>query len=92
MDTIVDETPVAIDEEMINLVGTSCEDLGIEYMKLPSGAGHDAMNMAEKTQVAMIFIPCKDGVSHNPQEVASVQDISTGILVLESLVRKLDIL
>ena len=92
MDTIADETPVAIDEEMINLVGTSCEDLGIEYMKLPSGAGHDAMNMAEKTQVAMIFIPCKDGVSHNPQEVASVQDISTGILVLESLVRKLDIL
>lgn len=92
MDTIADETPVAIDEEMINLVGTSCEDLGIEYMKLPSGAGHDAMNMAEKTQVAMIFIPCKNGVSHNPQEVASVQDISTGILVLESLVRKLDIL
>lgn len=92
MDTIADETPVAIDEDMISLVATSCDDLGIEYMKLPSGAGHDAMNMAEKTQVAMIFIPCKDGVSHNPQEVASVQDISTGILVLESLVRKLDIL
>ena len=92
MDTIADETPVAINEDMISLVATSCEDLGIEYMKLPSGAGHDAMNMAEKTQVAMIFIPCKDGVSHNPQEVASVQDISTGILVLESLVRKLDIL
>ena len=92
MDTIADETPVAINEDMISLVATSCDDLGIEYMKLPSGAGHDAMNMAEKTQVAMIFIPCKDGVSHNPQEVASVQDISTGILVLESLVRKLDIL
>ena len=43
-------------------------------LKLPSGAGHDAVVMAKITPVAMLFIRCKGGVSHNPAESVKVQD------------------
>jgi N-carbamoyl-L-amino-acid hydrolase len=49
---------------------------------MPSGAGHDAMNMATLAPAGMIFIPCRQGISHNPDEYAAPEDILTGIDVL----------
>jgi acetylornithine deacetylase/succinyl-diaminopimelate desuccinylase-like protein len=49
---------------------------------LPSGAGHDAAAMADLTDVGMIFIRCKEGVSHNPAESVSEPDIQAGLDIL----------
>ena len=51
-------------------------------MELSSGAGHDAMCMPEDKPAAMIFVPSKDGVSHNEKEFTSEYDIETGTLVM----------
>ena len=54
-----------------------------------SGAGHDAMHMAKLVPTSMIFIPCKEGISHNPAEYAKPQDITNGINVLAAAVKRL---
>ena len=56
---------------------------------MPSGAGHDSMHWANYAPTGMIFIPCKDGISHNPAETAAIEDIVTGTTILEKAVRKL---
>ncbi|MHC1745931.1 MAG: M20/M25/M40 family metallo-hydrolase [Negativicutes bacterium] len=47
-----------------------------------SGGGHDAMNMAHLAPAGIIFIPCKDGISHSPREFAEPADIMKGIDIL----------
>ncbi|WP_229666642.1 Zn-dependent hydrolase [Paraliobacillus quinghaiensis] len=54
----------------------------IELVKLPSGAGHDAMNVAQITDIGMIFLRTKDGISHNPAEWADQADLAMGAEVL----------
>jgi N-carbamoyl-L-amino-acid hydrolase len=54
-----------------------------------SGAGHDAMNMAFLTPAGMIFIPCREGISHNPAEEADPDDIMRGIDVLTATLQQL---
>jgi len=56
--------------------------LGYAFQRMPSGAGHDAMNMARIAPAGMIFIPCRGGISHNPDEYASPEDIVRGMDVL----------
>jgi N-carbamoyl-L-amino-acid hydrolase len=47
-----------------------------------SGAGHDAMNVARVAPAAMIFVPCKDGLSHNEAESATPEDLAAGAQTL----------
>ena len=47
-------------------------------MKMMSGAGHDAMNLAKIAPAAMIFVPSKAGISHNPDEFSSINEIFCG--------------
>ncbi len=49
---------------------------------LPSGAGHDTVSMAKITEVAMLFVRCKGGISHNPAESVEVADVAVAITVL----------
>lgn len=67
---------VDMDSEVIQGLSNKAEELGIEFKLMPSGAGHDAMKFAKITKSGMIFIPCKDGVSHNPMEHAETSDIA----------------
>ena len=55
--------------------------------RLASGAGHDAAAMARITDVGMIFVRCRDGISHNPLEQITVQDAAAGIATLSSFIR-----
>jgi allantoate deiminase len=55
---------------------------GVPYQHLVSWAAHDTMNMASVCDSAMIFIPCRDGRSHTPEEYAKPEDIAAGIAVL----------
>lgn len=74
--------PVALDSGVINGLEAACNRLGTEYIVMPSGAGHDAMNLVDICPVGMLFIPCKEGISHNKEEFASYADIVGGAEVL----------
>lgn len=56
---------------------------------LPSGAGHDAVILSRLTEVAMLFVRCKGGISHNPAESVEVEDVAAAIEVLDRFVRDL---
>lgn len=63
--------------------------MGLKPFYLPSGAGHDAMAMSALCPVAMLFVRCKDGISHNPEEFCSVEDMDMAISVLSKTVETL---
>jgi N-carbamoyl-L-amino-acid hydrolase len=82
------EFPVALDKHLIRLLQRSCEEKSIPYEVMPSGAGHDAMQMAKITRAGMIFVPSKRGISHSPMEWTDPEDICLGTqLLLETIVR-----
>ena len=58
-------------------------------MRLPSGAGPDAMAIAAITDVAMLFVRCKAGISHNPAESVSPADALTAAQTLRQFIREL---
>jgi N-carbamoyl-L-amino-acid hydrolase len=68
--------------ELIDAVGRAAEKLGYGNMRAVSGAGHDAVYMARLAPAGMIFIPCKDGISHNEIEDAKPEHITAGCNVL----------
>ncbi len=85
---IREELPVALDDRLVLLLKRSCEEKGIPYEVMPSGAGHDAMQMAKITRAAMIFVPSKRGISHSPLEWTDPEDICLGTeLLLDTIVR-----
>ncbi|MGH7775267.1 MAG: Zn-dependent hydrolase [Candidatus Binatia bacterium] len=85
---IRDELPVALDEHLLPLIKEICEEKGVSYEIMPSGAGHDAMQMAKITRAGMIFVPSKRGISHSPMEWTDPEDICLGAqLLLETIVR-----
>ncbi|MEE8075442.1 MAG: M20/M25/M40 family metallo-hydrolase, partial [Candidatus Binatia bacterium] len=55
---------------------------GLPYEVMPSGAGHDAMQLAKITRAGMIFVPSMRGISHSPMEWTSPKDICLGTQVL----------
>jgi N-carbamoyl-L-amino-acid hydrolase len=82
VETLSTDTPVPMDPALIEIIEAASRRAGVACRRMPSGAGHDAMNMAKLAPAGMIFIPCRHGVSHNPDEYASPEDIVTGITIL----------
>ena len=60
----------------------AAQDLGHPAIQLASGAGHDAVVMASLTEIAMLFVRCKGGISHNPAESVTEDDVAVAINVL----------
>jgi len=86
--TIREEDPVPLDNRLLRLTKTICDEKKIDYEIMPSGAGHDAMQMAKITPAGMIFIPSQRGISHNPLEWTDPDDIGLGTQILmETMVR-----
>jgi hydantoinase/carbamoylase family amidase len=83
IDLIEDETPQLLSETIVTLIEESCLHLGIESYRQASGAGHDAAQMAKVVKdVGMIFVPSKNGISHDPREWTDPEDIRRGAQVL----------
>jgi N-carbamoyl-L-amino-acid hydrolase len=78
--------PVDFDPRMIDLVETTARRLGHSVKRMPSGAGHDAQMLARVCPTSMIFVPSIAGLSHNPAENTSLQDLSAGANVLLHMV------
>lgn len=74
--------PTLCDEGLMKLVENAFAKQQQPVFRLPSGAWHDAMRMARIAPIAMIFVRCKNGVSHRPDEWASQEDCETATNVL----------
>ena len=79
---VVHYPPQPFDHALRELVRQGAEQAGHSHMEVVSGAGHDAVYVARTAPTAMIFVPCKDGISHNEIEDASPQHLAAGADVL----------
>jgi hydantoinase/carbamoylase family amidase len=86
--TLVDNDSVLLDTDMQEKLADVCEELGLKKHIMNSGAGHDVMNMAAKWPSGLVFIPCKEGISHHPAESASIEDIAKGVQVISGFLQK----
>lgn len=75
--------------ELVQTIEEAAKELGIPYVKMASGAAHDAQQMALIADVAMIFVQSKDGRSHTPEEFTSIEHAVAGIEVLAATLHKL---
>ncbi|MGU3493892.1 Zn-dependent hydrolase [Xanthobacteraceae bacterium A53D] len=80
--TVFRKEPTHFDPAIIAAVRTVTEGLGYSNRPMVSGAGHDACNLNQVMPAAMIFVPCKDGISHNELEDATKADCTAGANVL----------
>ena len=86
--TLREEDPVPLDKRLLRVTRDLCDAKAIDYEIMPSGAGHDAMQMAKITPAGMIFVPSKRGISHNPLEWTDPADIALGAqLLMETMIR-----
>jgi beta-ureidopropionase / N-carbamoyl-L-amino-acid hydrolase len=65
-----------------DIIQQVCESLGLSYLHLPSRAGHDAQEMGRFTDMGMIFVPSRDGLSHSQDEYTSPEDCAQGANIL----------
>lgn len=80
---------VACGEKMRTCLTEAVESTGLRPLALPSGATHDASAMADLCPVGMVFVRCRDGVSHRPEEFASPEDMDVAIAVLSEAIKRL---
>lgn len=91
LDNISKAIPVKLDENLKNELSEVATKLGIEHKIMNSGAGHDAMKFWDIAPTGMVFIPCKDGVSHNKAEEIEYEDIILGSKIIFEELKQLNI-
>jgi N-carbamoyl-L-amino-acid hydrolase len=74
--------PVAFDPGVVDAVERAAAAQGLSSLRLPSGAFHDAQFVVPVCPTGMIFVPCRDGISHNPAEYATPAQLAAGTRVL----------
>ena len=77
-----------LDEMVVAALEEAAEASGEPYMAMHSGAAHDTMSIADRVPSAMVFVPCKDGISHSPEEEADPADAALGAEVMLNAIRK----
>ncbi|HST25708.1 MAG TPA: Zn-dependent hydrolase [Gaiellaceae bacterium] len=81
--------PTPMDERIVAALETAATETGEPFMLMPSGAAHDTMCVAERVPSAMVFVPCKDGISHSPLEDASPADAALAAEIILNAIRSL---
>jgi N-carbamoyl-L-amino-acid hydrolase len=88
--TLYDGAPVNCDASLRAALRDGARELGLSEIDLPSGAGHDAAFMSRICPSAMVFVPCRAGKSHAPEEWADREAIAAGAAVIYQALRALD--
>jgi N-carbamoyl-L-amino-acid hydrolase len=88
-DLVNADAPAQSSPHILQLLEETCAEQGIPYKKMVSRAYHDSLFIARIAPIAMIFVPCRNGVSHRPEEYAAPADIVRGTQVLASALAKL---
>ncbi|MBQ2245754.1 MAG: Zn-dependent hydrolase [Selenomonadales bacterium] len=89
LETLTEEEPALLDEGLVALGEYCAGEIGERTMRMASGAGHDALYMTRIAPVGMIFVPSKNGISHNPAEYTEMADIVRGTNLLYHMVKRL---
>ncbi|MFN4934504.1 Zn-dependent hydrolase [Bradyrhizobium sp.] len=82
IDQVWRKPPTHFDPKLVDAVERAAGALGYAHRRITSGAGHDACNLNTLMPAAMVFVPCKDGISHNELEDATQSDCAAGANVL----------
>jgi beta-ureidopropionase / N-carbamoyl-L-amino-acid hydrolase len=82
--------PALSDERIRKIISESAQELGFTYKLMPSGAGHDAQDIARIAPMGMIFVPSVGGISHSPKEFTRTEDMANGAAVLLRSILKID--
>ena len=83
------QAPTPMDERIVSALASAATETGEPFMLMPSGAAHDTMCVAERIPSAMVFVPCKDGISHSPLEDASPADAALAAGIILEAIRSL---
>ena len=83
------QDPCEFDSGIIDAIEQSANHLKISGQTLSSGAFHDALFLAQICPTGMIFVPCKEGISHNPAENAKPEQLAAGTRVLAAKIAAL---
>ena len=89
IDTKLVITPVNLSQEMLSVMEESCKAHDYSYKYLPSGAGHDSLEIGQVLPTVMIFVPSKEGRSHCPVEFTKYSDLAKASVVMAELAQKL---
>ena len=81
--------PTRMHENVVDALTQAARESGERFRLMPSGAGHDTQLVAALVPSAMVFVPCKDGVSHDPAEEARPQDAALAVEVMVNAIREL---
>jgi allantoate deiminase len=80
--------PLELDPALVDVVERAAAAEGATSLRLPSGAGHDAMLIGRRAPAAMIFVPSRGGISHSPEEYSSPAQVELGMRVLAGALRQ----
>ena len=89
VETIYEKDGVQLSKHLMNSIVYAVKKESLNWMSIPSGAGHDAQSFAPFVPTGMIFVPCRNGVSHHPAEFITQTDASNGCQVLLKTIQKL---
>jgi allantoate deiminase len=78
---------VPVDVDLSAVLARAVKEEGLKAHRLPSGAGHDAAQMAALVPVAMLFVRCEEGISHNPAESVAREDVEVAVGVMQRFLR-----
>jgi hydantoinase/carbamoylase family amidase len=81
--------PTPMDARIVGALDAAAQETGEPFVLMPSGAAHDTMCVAERVPSAMVFVPCKDGISHSPLEDASPADAALAAEIILNAIRSL---
>src|SRR5262249_35088303 len=81
--------PTLLDDGIVNALAAAAEATSEPYMRMHSGAAHDTMCVAAVVPSAMVFVPCKDGISHSPLEDADPADAGLAAEIILNAIRSL---
>ncbi|MFK7766618.1 MAG: allantoate amidohydrolase [Mariniblastus sp.] len=89
LDPIEHSPAVPMDETLTSQLRSAITELGLEAKTMVSGAGHDAMVMAQLAPSCMLFVRCRDGLSHNPAEFVAPEDIQSALNIMVTALIKM---
>jgi allantoate deiminase len=78
-----------MNDRIVAALESAAEESGEPHMSMPSGAAHDTMCVADHVPTAMVFVPCKDGISHSPEESAEPADAAVAAEVMLNAIAEL---
>jgi acetylornithine deacetylase/succinyl-diaminopimelate desuccinylase-like protein len=85
----LDTPAVAVDTHLADQLAGAVRDAGLPVHRLRSGAGHDGVALSQLTAIAMLFVRCAGGISHNPGETVSEGDVAAALDVLDGFLERL---